>query len=651
MVSPDEDRNNTTTVQWPAIEAKLSDRRDQQLSALKQVPHVDAILERISVPRESILPPAALSESSASLSPQEQQLYQMQRHNAFQAFKECSILTRGISECRKAITQLKLEARNAPSPNEELYCQKAIDVVRERMQELLEGFSKIAAQNPEAFNVVHSRPLRRYARQLNRGKIAILPYVEGKIGETIEALQSTRVVVLHGPTGSGKTEVAQVAGRIATGKEPLILAGHRDVSAREFRGHDQLKKSCSIPPSEIPARLEELKEQYRSAYPEAESTAREDAERIIEAKFIRDNAVTESEFVLGYLYKAAKEGKPLIIDEYNLIQQAVLLGQNHILTKRDGELIDVPEDGHPPIVVQKGFCVIMTGNLNTGAGAEYRDRETPDASTTNRAIFIKYGFLPQTTDSGAKDAQCEDKQLYTMMLAQLRSGRPAQLNADLSAALEDRALTVNLPDGAASLDPLWRLAKLAAITQLALEGKATAESSYHHMRHGVAMDAEVEHALTPRVVVHVLEQWKNSGFEYELDHYIFRALVDRAITDYEKDYFYRQMKLQGFCQSAGWPEIIDDGENSRLYSNVIPPMNKRQSEVSPVPGRVILREIFGEAPARKSWPGEALPSEERTELNDAAQLVRDLTEMQDLISDLEGIVADSPWLAIPGGDQ
>jgi MoxR-like ATPase len=627
---------------WSETEGMLSRRLDQQLSALKPVSRVDELLKRAGVSLGRALPPIGLSASGAPLTEREQALYQLQRENTLKALKGCANLNREIASCRQLIKDLKQEARKCLSPNEKLYCQKAIDATREQLHGLLKGFSEIASENPEAFNVVHSRPLRKYARQLDKGRIAELPFVEDVINQSLEALESSMVVVLHGPTGSGKSEVAQIIGRRFSGKEPVVLSGHRDFSNRELRGYDKLTKSSPIDPSEIPTKLEEMKEAYRRANPSVRGAALKNAERVIEQKFIQQNDVTESEFIRGHLYKCMEEGRPAILDEYNLIKLSVLKGMNHILTKQPGDSVDVPEDNGRLIVIKEGFRIIMTGNLNTGGGAQYFDIEDQDPSITNRAVFIKYGFLPQATDSTAAEATPERKQLYTMILAQLRSGRPSQQTGDLSTRLEDRALVANLPGGAACLDALWRLAKLAAITQLALQGKATADSDHSHERNGIRTDAEVTHALTPRVVVTVLEQWKNSGFEFELDHYIFRELVDRAVNDNEKDYFYRQMRLQGFCHSDGWEQVVDDGQQDFLYCNVSSPKNKRQSEIDPVPGRILVREIFGEAPVRSSWPGEASPVENQ-ELNDTARLVDTLDRGDGLIGEIKGILEISDW--------
>jgi len=403
-----------------------------------------------------------------------------------------------------------------------------------------------------------------------------------------------------------------------------------------------LTKSSGLPLIEIPNHIDRLKAEYRVANPHTDPARLEAGERQIEERFMLENNVTVSDFALGYLYQAARDGKALIIDEFNLIPGSVLKGLYAIMTKQPGEFIHVPENGHPPFPVHPDFFIIMTGNINTGGHATYLDREKPDASDKNRARFVKYDFLPQATEGSTRDTRPEDKQLYGIMLSTLRDGRLKVDSPDLGTRVEDRTITTVLLGGAESLDGLWRLAKLAAITQLALEGKATGDSPYAHRTAGVAQAAEVDHALSPRVVVRILESWKN-GFEYELDHYIYRELVDGALSDLEKDYFYRQMRLQGFCQSEGWP-IIDEkrATDGYLYSNVSSPRNKETREVLAVPGRLLVQEIYGEPPSRVTWPSNIAPQPKvkRSQLMGTV-----LAQVGELSAEIDALLKETEFLA------
>jgi MoxR-like ATPase len=624
---------------WSEVERVLSEKRDELLSQPRVDARVELAIGGLALPsgRENPRLVGALE-----LSAQEQSLAHQQAINTREALRDCARLTGEVVESKAALRRLAGLLGEAKESNQHLAYVNSIQAVRDHLEHLSNQFGNIASRNPEAFYVVNSREFRRHQRQLASGRIAITEYVAEQIEDGVSALDSSRMLLLHGPTGSGKSEVALIIGRIFSGREPRVIRGHKDVSAREISGHDVLKRSERVKPIDIPDLIAAAQADFLVEHPDLSESERQAAREQIAAKFVQDNSVTESEFLLGYLYKAAMNGEALIIDEFNLINRSVFMGLNSILTKEDGELIDVPEDNHPPFPVKKGFCVILTGNLNTGQGAEYLDREEQDASTINRAVAIEYGFLPQTTEGAVLTAAARDKQLYQVMLASLSSGRPSRNHPELSPRIEDRVIVANLPGGARSLDKLWSLAKLSAITQLALEGKANRGSPFAHRRNGTDEDAVVSHALTPRVVVRVLEQWKSSGFAYELDHYVFKALVDLPLTALEKDYFYRQGQLQGFFETSGWPIVRDDGSN-HLYSDVRSPRNRNRDLVSAVPGRVLVEQIYGTAPERDTWPSE-IDHTRLTQQQMAALHLRE-QEAQGVLERVEELLRSTNFLA------
>lgn len=630
---------------WGPIEDSVASRQDQQLSVRRLPPSVESVLDQLRLPSTMLSPTPEGMDTPTSMTRQEKTFADFQKSNALSALRECARLTGDIAEHKRAIPKILAAATHALTAQEQLGCHHAVTMVRDNLAALRERFAAIASRTPEAFYVVHSRAFRRYSRQLNSGRIAITPFVAEKIDEIMAILQTTRMAILHGPTGSGKSEVAEIVAQRFSGQKSLTISGHKDISSREFKGHDALRSSGStLSIHEIPDRIETAKQEYLKHHPSNDAKSNRAALKQIEERIIHENAVTVSEFVLGYAYRAARDGVPLIIDEFNLIDPTVIMGLNALMTKRPGELVHVPDTGHPPFPVAKGFCVIMTGNLNTGEGVEYYRPHQPDASTTNRFLPVKYGFPPQATEGTAVQAHPHEKQLYHIMIATVRSGRPSSDGTDLAIRLEDRAMVAHLPGGAYSLEKLWRLAKLAAITQLALEGKVAQDSPHAHRINGASIAAKVEHALTPRVVVNLLEQWKGNGFEFELDHYIFKALVESALTSLEKDYFYRQCQLQGFCTSPGWPVVIDDG-SERLYSDVRSPRNPGEATPQVIPGRILIKEIYGDAPKRTTWPGKLqAPSTVDQRRTDTAQRLHLIKEIDDELQEVMKLLEETRWV-------
>ena len=68
------------------------------------------------------------------------------------------------------------------------------------------------------------------------------------------------------------------------------------------------------------------------------------------------------EFTYGAITRALRDGKPLIIDEGNAMDPDILKRLNKVLQLKPGDTFQIQEDGGEKILVQKGFCVIMTAN-------------------------------------------------------------------------------------------------------------------------------------------------------------------------------------------------------------------------------------------------------------------------------------------------
>lgn len=69
-------------------------------------------------------------------------------------------------------------------------------------------------------------------------------------------------------------------------------------------------------------------------------------------KLLDKSLITEYHY-MG-LYLAAKNGLPLILDEVNIIRPEVLMALNDVITKKAGQIIQLP-NGLPNILVKKDF--------------------------------------------------------------------------------------------------------------------------------------------------------------------------------------------------------------------------------------------------------------------------------------------------------
>ncbi len=91
---------------------------------------------------------------------------------------------------------------------------------------IISEFQQKTGQERDFFYAVHREVLTAFQQQLQSGRIAQVPYVTEKLDQIAALLERGETVFLHGDTGAGKTEVAKIAARLYSGKEPLVVRGY-----------------------------------------------------------------------------------------------------------------------------------------------------------------------------------------------------------------------------------------------------------------------------------------------------------------------------------------------------------------------------------------------------------------------------------------
>lgn len=86
----------------------------------------------------------------------------------------------------------------------------------------------------------------------------------------------------------------------------------------------------------------------------------------------------------GPLPYAMRNGLPLLLDEINFANQAIIARLHDILLRRPGDVVHFPELGQD-ITVAPGFVVFATAN---GASSRYRQRQTLDPALRDRFEII-----------------------------------------------------------------------------------------------------------------------------------------------------------------------------------------------------------------------------------------------------------------------
>ncbi len=296
------------------------------------------------------------------------------------------------------------------------------------------------------------RELREFARAAQHEEIPNTNSIQKMTREII--FLSTKMgepVLLQGDTGTGKTSILKKIARehlsepavlrflsetdltpgtpewqqgFEQAKTPYMISGHARFEPHEMLGMMQLVANKHTEPEEQMDAINTLVNEWIKEHPDA---TEEDKKKIedLAREFITENK-TKTEFALGPLYRAMKEGKPFIIDEMNAIPHSVLIILNDAITRKPGDT--VPVQGAPGefITVQEGFCILASGNF----GDKYNDlRQNMDIALMNRFVNIDYGYLPQFYPVGdetfaLKDHASSNNELFITMIAMhMRDGK------------------------------------------------------------------------------------------------------------------------------------------------------------------------------------------------------------------------------------
>ena len=305
------------------------------------------------------------------------------------------------------------------------------------VEERYEEFGNIVAKDFLPAYVNYHGEMARLHNLLQEGKIVETKYVEGLINEAMPILTKNppTIVYFNGDFGSGKTALAVHISRTrfkdAEGnpQKPIIISGSKflepDRLTEEFRlgklsevellnkmagdlGLEQVHDK-SMPLDEIYSRLiggkaalrekltanalEEQRKKNASGTAQLPPQVLSDIEEQVDDAF--SNTV-QGRYVLGAMYEAMKEGRPLIIDEANAISPDVLIAFNDLLTKKIGDPIPTRSDPKG-FKIKKGYCVMWTGNT----GKRYENiagRKDLDPAAYSRIAPIKVEYLPQSRE-------------------------------------------------------------------------------------------------------------------------------------------------------------------------------------------------------------------------------------------------------------
>jgi MoxR-like ATPase len=467
--------------------------------------------------------------------------------------------------------------------------EKNLKVINEAwiyVGKLEEELRKISDESAEGHYFFRTQELVENSRDIRErgGRLVFTPFVKDKKEEIKSRLERGQMVLIDGETGTGKTEVAKVVAREVTGEEAIVIRGFPGMESEELFGHMALVSSGSGGGgAEIYAQIKQQMEEKRG---QDSGWQDKDFEGLEQFLLERANSnVPITEFVLGGIYEAARDGKVVILDEANYIPNGLLAKLNDILTKKPGELINVQEDGVDPIKVKQGFGIIMTANI----GDRYKGgRYEFDSALVDRLTNVTYNYLPQTTRGEVNEVESKQKELYAMLLSELMD--------------KDGKIVVPMDD---LENGFWKLCKFARISQIAFAGEVDTEVMPEGAMtvEGQKTKLKVDSCISNRVLSRIVEEYIGGlGLQEPktIDYYLYNELINKVKDNKQRTYLYSLAQTQGlFPVSEGWTnshKITHKSlDNFRIEGNEKSSIPREKMKIKSYSPIEIVNLIYGES--------------------------------------------------------
>lgn len=494
---------------------------------------------------------------------------------------------------------------------------------------------KLVSENPEIFVGAHLRELREYRDELSHGRLVETPYVKDQKRRVTGAIHAGTPIFIHGHLGSGKTELALAASRsyLANRSEetvqktidddyaewlrlhpranteeqeemrkniaeeargPLIISGSKQTHQSEFFGHRTLSIREFFTEDKI-GRLNECLERY-GEWEQGNTKKSDEAKLLYKDGLLRayfdEGTGTFSDFFMGPIYRAMKQGRPVIIDEADAIPHEVMITLNHFLTRKPGETVSVQQDSGEKIKIKRGFNVILTGNFPSEKDMDmYLGRQPMDAAFLSRLEKLEHKYLPQSEETNLESASAEERlksEIFQVLLAKMM----------------DRYGNMELPEGSA--EKLWKLAVYAGRVQDIFSGKMADQETGES---GIARDAIGREVLSLRHLDRIIDRWQNGdprdggNMRFELDHALFEGFIKQAGSDTERMALYKIGQEIGlFRTDQGWALASDIESGAGVARFEIESPHNKSGEKKWYGPRDTVELAFGLAPERTKWP-------------------------------------------------
>lgn len=423
--------------------------------------------------------------------------------------------------------------------------QMEIDKRKEQIQKNTDNLQAVDGYE-SGHEIVRLREIKRQNEALANGQIIEFPTIKATIDEGLSHLRHQQPFLLAGHLGSGKTEVARHMAKLFMleqgvdynpAEESDLGEVYKRLQPEFFSGGDEASIYDLIGKLKLVGKdvgnEEELSRRMLQAQAFISQKNLDIPEEELTSVLLGKNDVTETIFNYGPLGRAIRDGRPIVIDEINLVPPEVLGRINDILLKKVGDKVRLQENGDESFEIKPGFAVLATCNL----GKQYAGIKDVNAAFKSRWVAKEVDY-PQVEET------------YDLILASL--------------VRKDRVrLPPNFP-----ADQFEKLADLAIAVREIQEifSGQTVGRRFMSLASGVeAEQTELKSAVvsTRDLVRKILEVWKKGNFKDQLDEVLARNILAGEVWSASDQKFMAELFIRrGFFDKWKESDFIKIGVKS-----------------------------------------------------------------------------------------
>lgn len=586
-----------------------------------------------------------VNESVESVGEEEQKVVSMMKEFIIGSFRSAFKEYRGLKEQKeeKELTLKVIELfRKERTP--------ATDGLRKTINSLNDDIEALTKKTPESYIGIHGLEFLENVRQIKSGEMVTTPYVEENLRALENRIMRGDPTFIHGHTGGGKTELAINAARNASVdraalmealkeyKEfkktnpdadneereaalskaysrhrknfrqalrngdkdavkrfsPYMISASKDLITQDMFSDKTLQLSTIFNGKTLAEHREVFEKEFAEWESKNPNTSKEEREsarsELFELYRTRVSGFgTEVKEVAKEVLKAIREGRPVIIDEANLIPPGVLASLHNIMDRKPGQICNIPTVGSE--MIQPGFAIIMTSNLASGnigyAGTEEMNQATLNRFKGTNAV-INYDYLPMsTTDDYDKQPDPTKNELFRVAIA----------------SLADKLGNVSLPEMEKSLTKIFSLCQLARRTQDIFAGREKGEITLDSGRRLTARLNKT--VMSMRGLLGILDTW-HKGSEMDLDMALWHGFI-AGISDSDDQNLILALaqEYNFFAKGDGYALIVKEPGAALTLFGELHPGGEPYFEQSPVETysiRRVVELLYGPGDEREVYP-------------------------------------------------